>query len=205
MVLEAGDEDPDLGVDSVGLCQQADAEVQVPEGYAGEVGRDRKRLLGEHLQEKVGALDEMDDAILALMLRDVQRLKRWRVAAAEVAVAAAQSLLRAGVVLANFGGLLWGEQDGDEEEDQEAAVAVVDDGQQLENGCETPEPLLRHVLALRHVLQHAADENLAAAQDAVQEQEEVVVAVVAAAAEQQQLLESGDEYWDLERAKNAHW
>lgn len=47
LVLEAGGEDPALGVDHGGLFQQADAEVQVPTGYGVEAVKDR-RPLSEH-------------------------------------------------------------------------------------------------------------------------------------------------------------
>lgn len=199
LVLEAGCEDLGWGVNNEVLFQQADAEGQVPGRYGVEVGRDRKRLLSEHLKEKGGAPDEMDDAILALMLCDAQSLTHWRgVVEVAVAAAAALNLLHAGVVLANLGELLWGELDGGEEGDQEAVVAVADDDQQLENGCGTQEPLLLHAQALRRAPRHAADENFAAAQGVVLAQ------AVAAVAVEQQLMESGGEYWESEMAKNAH-
>lgn len=87
LVLEAGCEDPDLGVDSGVLLQQADAGGQVPKVYGVEVGMDRKRPLNEHLKGKGGPLDEMDGAILVLRLCGAQSLTRWRVAAVEEAAA----------------------------------------------------------------------------------------------------------------------
>lgn len=109
LVLEAGCEDLDWGVNNEVLFQPADAEGQVPKVYGVEVGMDRKIPLSEHLKEKVGGPDEMDDAILALRLCDAQSLKHWLAEAEAEVEAAALSLLRAGVVLANFDELLWGE------------------------------------------------------------------------------------------------
>uniref|UniRef100_A0ACB8FQJ2 Uncharacterized protein n=1 Tax=Sphaerodactylus townsendi TaxID=933632 RepID=A0ACB8FQJ2_9SAUR len=161
LVLEAGGEDPALGVDHEGLFQQADAEVQVPMEYGVEAVTDRRRLLSEHWKEKVEAPDEMDGAVLALMPHDAQNLKHWRVVEGE---------------------------DGDEEADQEEEEeeeGVADDAQPLESGGGTQELLLQHALGLQHGPLHAADESFAAAQDVVQAQEEV------AAVEQQQLESDG--------------
>lgn len=74
LVLEAGGEDPALGVDRGGLFQQADAEVQVPTEYGVEAVTGRRRLLSEHWKGKPGGPDEMDGAILVLMPRDAQSL-----------------------------------------------------------------------------------------------------------------------------------
>lgn len=103
-------------------------------------------------------------------------------------------------MLANLGGLLWGEWGGGEEGDREEEEGAAGDAQQPENGGVTQEPPLRHAPARQRVPLHAAGESLAAARDAVQAQE-----VAAAVAEERQQLESDGEYWEPAMTKNAHW